>query len=140
MIESTAAPDITMYTVKEIRELFNYSQYKGYALMNAKWFPSIRIGGRALVEKTALINWLKENKDKNIVPREELIAINENMNEIIMYTVKDLQKIFKCSHTQVYALVNANGFPSIRIGGKILVEHGELKKWLEQNRGKSVLL
>ena len=43
-------------------------------------------------------------------------------NEIVMYTVKDIQHIFNFSLTQAYGLVSAKGFPSIRIGGRILIE------------------
>lgn len=60
--------------------------------------------------------------------------------DIIMYTVKDIQKIFKCSQAHAYELVNANGFPSIRIGAKILIEKTALQKWITKNLGKSVLL
>jgi len=63
-------------------------------------------------------------------------AIN---NEIIMYTVKDIQNIFKCGLKQAYELVNANGFPRIKIGKKILVEKKALEKWIENNRGKNII-
>ena len=59
-------------------------------------------------------------------------------DDIIIYTVKDVKNIFKCGQRQAYELVNAKGFPAIRIGGKILVEHKALLKWLEQNKGKLV--
>jgi hypothetical protein len=37
-------------------------------------------------------------------------------------------------------LVNASGFSSIRIGGKIVVEKKALENWLEKNKGKRVAL
>jgi len=61
-------------------------------------------------------------------------------NDIIMFGVEDIQKIFKCGSSQAYKLVNANGFPSIRIGGKIMVEKKALEIWLEKNRSKKILL
>ena len=57
-------------------------------------------------------------------------------NDIIMYTVKDIQDIFKCGRRQAYDLVNANGFPSIRIGNRIVVEKSALENWLGKYKGK----
>ena len=61
-------------------------------------------------------------------------------DDIVMYTVKDLCGIFRCSLTQAYSIVHANGFPSIRIGGKILVEKRALEQWLEKSKGRKILL
>ena len=60
--------------------------------------------------------------------------------DIIMYNVKDIKSIFNISQTQAYALVNANGFPTVRIGGKILVEKYALQSWLDRNKGKTVAI
>lgn len=60
--------------------------------------------------------------------------------DIIMYTVKDIQDIFRCSLSQAYELVNANGFPTIKIGRKILVEKRALETWLDKSRGKRISL
>jgi hypothetical protein len=57
-----------------------------------------------------------------------------------MYTVKDLQVIFRCSLSHAYGIANAHGFPSIRIGKKILVEKKALEKWIEKNRGNHIIL
>ena len=66
------------------------------------------------------------------------------MNNVSMtpelYTVKEIKNIFKCGQKQAYEIVNANGFPSIRIGGKILVERKALEDWLSKNKGKSVAI
>jgi len=61
-------------------------------------------------------------------------------DDIIMYTVKEIKDIFKCSSTQAYGLVNAKGFPSMKVGGKILTEKRALENWLDKNRGKHVAL
>ena len=65
---------------------------------------------------------------------------NGESNDIIMYTVKDIKSIFKCSLPQAYDLVNANGFPSIRIRGKILTEKRALENWLDKNKGRVISL
>jgi len=61
-------------------------------------------------------------------------------NDIIMYNTKDIQNIFKCGKRQVYELIHTAGFPSIKIGRKILVERQALLKWLEKNKGKEILI
>ena len=63
-----------------------------------------------------------------------------NDNDIIMYTVKEIRAIFKCSKNQAYDIVNASGFPSMKIGGKILTEKRALEKWIDRNRGRSIAL
>ena len=60
------------------------------------------------------------------------------VENIVMYTVKDLTAIFKCSLSNAYKIAKANGFPSIRLGGTIMVEKQALEKWLEKNRGRRV--
>ena len=64
----------------------------------------------------------------------------QNDDRIVMYSVKDLRDIFGFSLTQAYSLVNAHGFSSIKIGGRILVEKRALEKWLQKNEGKKILL
>jgi len=61
-------------------------------------------------------------------------------NDIVMFSVKDIRDMFKCSLSQAYGIVNSNGFPSIRLGGKILIEKKALENWLEKNKGKKVFL
>ena len=80
---------------------------------------------------------MKKNNVKNENPDN---FTKEDKNDIIMYTVQDIRRIFRCSLPQAYDLVNAGGFPSIRIGGKILTEKRALENWLDTNRGKSVFL
>gem|GEM_PF-2172395 len=60
--------------------------------------------------------------------------------DIVMYTVNDIRQIFRCSRTQAYSLVNASGFPTLRIGGKILVEKMALQKCIDKNAGNAILL
>ena len=56
-------------------------------------------------------------------------------NQIIMYNVNDLAQMFKCGITQAYRIANANGFPAVRLGGKIMVEKRVLENWLDKSRG-----
>ena len=61
-------------------------------------------------------------------------------DSIIMYDVKDLAKIFKCGINHAYSITKVSGFPSMRIGGKILTEKKSLENWLQKNNDKSILL
>ena len=62
----------------------------------------------------------------------------EMENQIILYTAKDLQRIFKCKRKKSYELMNTPGFPSFRIDTSLYVEHTELEKWIARNRNKTV--
>ena len=64
---------------------------------------------------------------------------NFHDNEIIMYNTRDIQNIFKCGKRQAYELIHTSGFPTIRIGKKLLVEKQALLKWLDKNRGKEII-
>lgn len=57
-------------------------------------------------------------------------------NDIVLYTVDDIQKIFKCGKRQAYCLVNSSGFPKIRINRRILVPKDKLEKWINTYTGK----
>ena len=63
-----------------------------------------------------------------------------NNNEPIIYTTNDIQRIFKCGKQQAYQLMNTNGFPSIRLNTKLIVEKSALEHWLKINRGKQILM
>lgn len=60
-------------------------------------------------------------------------------NDIILYTVKDIQKIFKCGINQTYQLIHANGFPKIQIGRRIYIPKDKLEKWINGNVGKTII-
>ena len=57
---------------------------------------------------------------------------------IVMYNIKDLAAIFGCSETTAYKITKTNGFPSIRLGGKVLTEKRALEEWLEENKGREL--
>lgn len=64
------------------------------------------------------------------------------MTEIVeqYYTVKDLCKILHLSRDTAYKLCDSNGFPSIRIGGRILIDIEEFNKWRKRHLGKTVTI
>lgn len=50
--------------VKELQDALGIGRDTAYDLMRSKAFPSIRIGGRYVVEKDALQAWLKLYRGK----------------------------------------------------------------------------
>ena len=70
--------------------------------------------------------------------REEKTAgsgvTSESRNlEPLTYTVGDLQKVLRIGRVTAYELVRREGFPTLRLGKKILVNADMLKEWLAQN-------
>ena len=61
----------------------------------------------------------------------EWVAPMDNKDPVI-YTVQDIKRIFKCGQRQAYELVKTPGFPSFRVGTKLLVEREALLKWIEE--------
>ena len=55
------------------------------------------------------------------------------MNEKKTLTVEETRKYLGVSRTTIYELVNSKGFPSFRIGKRILVNADALQDWIDQN-------
>lgn len=53
--------------VKELQDALGIGRDTAYELMRNEAFPSIRIGGRYMVEKEALQAWLKRYQGKQFV-------------------------------------------------------------------------
>lgn len=57
---------------------------------------------------------------------------------IVLYTAKDLQNIFKCGRKKAYQIMNLRTFPSFRIDSLLYVEKTELEKWVARNKNKNI--
>lgn len=55
---------IILYTVSDIREIFNLGRTKAYELMSADGFPSFKLNNRLYVEKTKLESWIGKRQGK----------------------------------------------------------------------------
>lgn len=64
--------------------------------------------------------------------------MNQQNDEITMYSVNDISKIFGCSKNTAYAMVKIKGFPSIKLNRKIVVPKKELGIWVKANIGKDI--
>ncbi len=60
-------------------------------------------------------------------------------SKTVLYTVDDIQKIFKLGRTKAYQLMISEGFPSIRLNRRLYVQKEKLDAWISQNSGKQFL-
>lgn len=58
----------------------------------------------------------------------------------MLLNVKDLQELLNIGRDTAYALMHAQGFPSIKIGGRYYVAREALDKWLDQYAYKTFAL
>lgn len=58
------------------------------------------------------------------------------MAEQIVYNVKELQEILGIGRETAYALMRSRAFPSMRLGGRYIVEKGALQAWIKRYEGK----
>lgn len=59
--------------------------------------------------------------------------------DIVLYTIDDIKRIFKIGRNKALALMSSKGFPSFRINRKLYVLKDELEKWIRQNKGKNYI-
>lgn len=59
-------------------------------------------------------------------------------NDVTLYNVKDIQRIFKCKEKKAYQILHSRNLPTMRIGRSVYVTHENLAKYIEQN-SKSVI-
>ena len=53
----------------------------------------------------------------------------------IMLSVTETATVLGISRTSAYELVKGNGFPSIKVGSRIVVPKDELQKWIQKQLG-----
>ena len=59
-------------------------------------------------------------------------------NSVVLYTSKDIQRIFQCGKKKSYEIMHIVGFPSFKIDSSLYVEKNELEKWIAKNKGRQV--
>ena len=58
-------------------------------------------------------------------------------NEPVLYTVDDIQRIFKIGRNKAYELLSSDGFPSLKLNKKIYVSKDRLEDWIAKHSGKT---
>jgi hypothetical protein len=61
---------------------------------------------------------------------------NVSDNDIIVYTVSDIQRIMSLGRTRAYELMRSDGFPSIKLNNRIYITKKNFEKWLDKNTNK----
>ena len=62
------------------------------------------------------------------------------MIDTVLYTAKDIQKIFSCGENLAYAIMNSEHFPSFKINKRIYVHKEKLEKWLDANKNNDLVI
>lgn len=55
--------------------------------------------------------------------------------ELQFYEEEDIERMFHIGRNKAYALMKSDGFPTIRIGRKIVIPKLQLEQWVEENMG-----
>lgn len=63
---------------------------------------------------------------------------DKDNDELVFYTVKDLQRILKCCQVRAYELMKTSGFPSIKLNRKYIVEKTAFEKWISKQAGRQI--
>lgn len=63
----------------------------------------------------------------------------EKNDEIVMYGVKDVQRILHLGKNNVYKLIQLPNFPVIQIGKKYIIPKKEFEQWISNSLNKSLL-
>ena len=61
-------------------------------------------------------------------------------NESLVYNTADLSKVLQIGKDKAYALMQAKGFPSTRLGKTYIVSRTNLESWLTKYAGRDFLL
>lgn len=64
---------------------------------------------------------------------------NVDNNEIVLYNVDDIQRIFGIGRNRAYQLLSLKSFPSFKLNKRLLVEKSKLEEWIARNSGRSVI-
>lgn len=64
-------------------------------------------------------------------------AVNKTSDERLTYTIPQAAEIIGINVITAYKLAKQKGFPSVRIGKRIVVPKAALERWLEQEAAKN---
>lgn len=57
--------------------------------------------------------------------------------ESYYFTVVDLMNIFHCGRNKAYQICHQPGFPTTRVGKKILINKQRLQEWLDSHENQN---
>ena len=63
-------------------------------------------------------------------------SIHKNYNELPLFlNAKTLAEVLGVAPSSAYELMHEKGFPTLKVGNRLLVEKSEFKEWIERNTG-----
>lgn len=62
---------------------------------------------------------------------------NAKKNDIIIFTVSDIQHILSLGKTRAYELMRSDGFPSFKLNNRIYVTKLNFERWVEKHTNKT---
>ena len=61
------------------------------------------------------------------------------MTEKLTYSVTEAAEALGISRPTMYELIHREGFPSLRVGNRVLISRKRLAEWVDQQAGKGCL-
>lgn len=81
---------------------------------------------------------------QHLGPEDKEEIMNEEKKELIVQiepiavSAADAAKLLGISRTQIYTLLHREDFPSLRVGGRVLISTDGLRKWVEKEAEKPI--
>lgn len=70
---------------------------------------------------------------------EKKLNFAVDQQEITLYNIDDIRRIFSMGRTAAYRLMTSDGFPAFRLNRKLYVTRDNLTRWIQNNRGKTYI-
>lgn len=91
----------------------------------------------------SLANYVDEegSKDNENCSNTEIVRINISDKPLPkMLSISDIELHLGISQSMVYKLVKTDGFPTIKIGKRILIPEDDYEKWLNKVKGTEIIV
>lgn len=58
-------------------------------------------------------------------------------DELTLYTIDDIKRIFHMGRSKAYQLMTSDGFPAFKLNKRLYIESEKLEEWVRKNTGKT---
>lgn len=73
-----------------------------------------------------------------MIDNESSLKFKENHEPLVVYTQKDLLRIFPFKRTKLQQLLNAGALPVVKVGRTYLSSNEMISRWLLENAGRTI--
>ncbi|MCD8013883.1 MAG: hypothetical protein LUG99_12040 [Lachnospiraceae bacterium] len=73
-----------------------------------------------------------------MIDNEKSLKLEENHEPLVVYTQKDLLRIFPFKRTKLQQLLNAGALPVVKVGRTYLSSDEMISRWLLENAGRTI--